>query len=99
MNIAARTELREKMLKSVYSYRNTNIIFKFKLWPEMQQSDENLKLIYQYVIDKSKIVNDKLLLAQWQKLKEHTPSLHEAALKDEISLNNNGILVIKRFNA
>ena len=65
----------------------------------MQQSDENLKLIYQYIIDKSKIVNDKLLLAQWQKLKEFTPSLHEAAMKDEISLNNNGILVIKRFNA
>ena len=98
MDIYNRVKLRDKLLNSLYNYRNTDIIFKFKLWPQMQQSDEHIKLLYQYVLDKWVIVNDANLLSAWQDMKKQISSYHNAAMNDELKINDRKILMIKRFN-
>ena len=75
------------------------MIFKFKLWPQLQQSDDLLKYVYQFIVDKNIILNDKNLLNEWLKIEKFAPSLFRATIKNEVKLNEKGILIIKNFNA
>ena len=98
LDVAERVNLRDKLINSIYNYKKTNTLFKFKLWPQLQKSDDILKIIYQYVIDKKMVLNNENLLNEWLKIEKFCPRLFHATVKNEVKLNKKQILTIKNFN-
>ena len=99
-NLDERRELRDKLLNSLFNKQKFNAAFNYKLWPDLQRSDEELKLVIMYLQQNDKLLNDKTSTEYklWQKLKKDTPSLYNNAINGNIKFNDDNILIIKRKN-
>ena len=97
-NLRERKRLRDKLLDTLFAHRNVTSIFKFKLWPDLQRSDEQLNLIYRYITDAESMFMNEDLVNQWNELRKNVASLVHAAERREIKFDSRGILKIKRIN-
>ena len=99
-NLDERRRLRDKLLNSLFDKQKLNTAFNYKLWPDLQRSDEELKLVIMYLQKNNKLLNDKdsVEYKLWQKLKKDTPELVNNAVNGNIKFSDDNILVIKRKN-
>ena len=58
IEIKERNRVRSKLLDSLFGHRNLDVLFDDKLWPDMQNSDELLHPVYQYVLNDYSLRHD-----------------------------------------
>ena len=96
-NILERRALRTKLLNSFLNKRQLDSILNYKLWPDLQHSDEDLKLIFMYLQKNNKLLSkstDENKL--WIPFKENNKQLYNNTINGNIKINDYGILEIKR---
>ena len=94
-----RRNLRKKLLKTIFHKRNWDKIFDFDRWPQLQESDEQLKLVYMYIDGDSRIDDKKSVYGkQWKALKRKSPKLYKYAYSGKIWLGEHGILQMDKEN-
>ena len=68
VSIFERQARRKKFINKLFSYQSRKDIFRFDDWKDLQQSDENLSILYKYLKSPRTVTTDKLLNKQWKKL-------------------------------
>jgi len=98
-NLLERRRLRKKLINTIFSARAVKTALNHKLWPDLQRSDEELKLVIMYIQNNDKIFDENSQeYKAWKEVKSKSPSLYRAAIKGEIKFNEDKLLVIKQKN-
>ena len=90
-----RIALRRKLIKSLFGHRDINIVFNLKSWPNIQQSDEILSIIYKYLKNAKTFFANKDLCKKWVQLKKEQQKLTNATEKKYLKINEQDIIQIK----
>ena len=98
-NLYQRRQLRQRLLNTIFKQKSFNKIFNFDSWPDLQESDEELRLVIMYItMDPRLLDKNSKWYRLWLNLKKDSPILFRETKKGNVKLNDKNILTIKRYN-